>query len=199
MSGPDNGRPGLPGYEEVPDRLRAFYADHPNGRVAARTQMAGGTYRMETDPDGQQWIVIVADAYRDAGDEHPAGTGTARDPYPGRTRFTAGSEAENVETSAWGRALAAAGYPGKSVASAEEIQAARAAHDARTLADPDAVRELLVAHIPKSQTANRDRLEAMKAAGLEYESVSAALKAMTVAELEALRGHLEPAEKAEKA
>lgn len=188
-------RPNLADYAEVPDRIRAFYADHPEGRLLSRTirsgEDEGRTHRFETDEDGQRWVVVVADVFRAASDTHPAGTGTARDPYPGRTPYTQRSEVENAETSAWGRALSAAGYPGKSVASAEEIQAAQAAHDQRTLASADEIRAVLAHHIPKSPVANQQRVEAMRAAGLPYGSVKDALTAMTVSELDALRDHLE--------
>jgi hypothetical protein len=54
--------------------------------------------------------------------ELPAGTGHSYLALPGTTPYTKGSELENAETSAVGRALVMAGIPAKNVASAGEIK-----------------------------------------------------------------------------
>lgn len=185
-------RPNLEDYREVPDRIRAFYADHPEGRLLSRTILSGEdvgrTHRFETDEDGQRWVVVVADVFRTATDTHPAGTGTARDPYPGRTPYTQRSEVENAETSAWGRALSAAGYPGKSVASAEEIKTARES-DPDALA-PEAEVQALYESIPLGGLVAG--LEEIGMLPLNYEhdaaEVEEALQALTVGQLDRLRG-----------
>lgn len=56
---------------------------------------------------------------------------------PGATNFTRGSEIENCETSAWGRAIAALGFEVKrGVASKQEVENKRAA---RTCSKHDGV------------------------------------------------------------
>ena len=89
----------LDGYEPVEDRLRAFWADHPNGRITTGIE----EYGLEG------WVV-KAWIYRDAGDADAAATGLAHENIPGGTPFTRGSELEVCETSAIGRALANLGY-----------------------------------------------------------------------------------------
>lgn len=186
-------RPNLSDYDEVPVRIRAFYADHPEGRLLSRTILSGEnvgrTHRFETDEDGQRWVVVVADVFRTADDTHPAGTGTARDPFPGRTPYTRNSEVENAETSAWGRALSAAGYPGKSVASAEEIKTARDG-DPDALADEQAVQELRERVTLGALVAGLEKLGAL---GEDHDAdeLDEALQALTVAQLAALTDHVE--------
>lgn len=104
----------LEDYEEVPDRIRRFFKDNKDGRLA----------RVEwhvRDVKEQTFIVYTAAAYRSADDPDP-GIGTAWEPFPGKTSFTRDSELMNAETSAWGRALVALGYVAKKVASAEEVR-----------------------------------------------------------------------------
>lgn len=185
----DAPNPGIAGYEQVHGRIRRFIADHPNGALQPLFAEEPH-YRIEQHGDATL-LVYGAKAYRDRDDALP-GIGMAWEPIPGRTRFTRGTELMNAETSAWGRALAAVGYPGPSgVASAEEVAAPQAARDERKLAAPEAVRALLAEHFPRSAQANTKRLTAIHAAGLGYESVSAAVSGMTEAELETLRAHLE--------
>ena len=66
-------------------------------------------------------VTVKAWAYRTPDDPRP-GIGHSYVNIPGATKFTRGSEIENAETSAWGRALAAIGIKtGKGIASREEI------------------------------------------------------------------------------
>ncbi|MDE1822663.1 MAG: hypothetical protein KGI98_17640, partial [Euryarchaeota archaeon] len=70
----------------------------------------------------EQFVVYTAAAYRTPLDPRP-GMGTAWEPVPGKTRFTRDSEGQNAETSAWGRAIIAAGAADASkIASREEVQ-----------------------------------------------------------------------------
>ena len=90
----------------------------------------GSGVRREDEPHEDVFIVYAAAALRDAGDAKP-GIGMAWEPYPGRTPYTALSELQNAETSAWGRALQAAGIADarKGVASQEEIRNRAAERD----------------------------------------------------------------------
>ncbi len=64
-------------------------------------------------------------AYRTPDDPRP-GTGWATEQVPGKTQFTRGSEVSNLETSCWGRAMAALGIATKKgIASANEVRSAR--------------------------------------------------------------------------
>jgi hypothetical protein len=55
-------------------------------------------------------------------DDRPAGVGHSAMQIPGATPYTRGSEIENCETSAVGRALVMAGLPSKRIASDDEIR-----------------------------------------------------------------------------
>lgn len=102
------------GYQEVADRIHAFYEKYPEGSI--RTSKWG-----QMEVAGQTLIFCEARVYRSPDDRLP-GTGTATEPFPGLTPFTRNSEASNCETSAWGRALASIGLGGRKIATAEEVQ-----------------------------------------------------------------------------
>ncbi|NCX55757.1 MAG: hypothetical protein EBW87_00950 [Burkholderiaceae bacterium] len=77
---------------------------------------------LEHAPD---YIWGIAYLYRYPDDPRPA-IGTAAELAIGKTNYTRGSEIQNLETSAWGRACAAAGIGlGKGVASADEVKFAK--------------------------------------------------------------------------
>lgn len=107
-------------YIDVAARIVSFREQHPEGSL----QPADPTqpYRVETIA-GDTYIVVVAAAYRSPEDPRP-GIGMAYEVYPGRTNFTRGSELQNAETSAWGRAIVAAlaADTKKGVASSEEVR-----------------------------------------------------------------------------
>ena len=66
-------------------------------------------------------MTVKAYAYQDPEDKQPT-TGHSWLNIPGKTNFTIGSELENAETSAVGRALALSGYEvKKSIASKDEV------------------------------------------------------------------------------
>ncbi|WP_280194197.1 hypothetical protein [Nocardia farcinica] len=79
-------------------------------------------YRIERIGD-QDFIVVVAAFYRTPDDPCP-GIGMAYEQVPGKTQFTRGSELQNAETSAWGRALVAAlaADTKRGIASAQEMR-----------------------------------------------------------------------------
>lgn len=106
----------LGGYVEVKDRIRLFYEAHPDGRLVT-TEV-----RATTEPDGVPRVWVEAAAFRTADDPHP-GRGWSWMTLPGGTPYTRGSEIENTETSAWGRAIGSLGIGiEKSIASANEVR-----------------------------------------------------------------------------
>jgi hypothetical protein len=106
--------PDLSDYVDVATRIAEFRAKHPNGSLQ-------GDYEMIQVGD-QHLVAFRARAYRDPDDSMP-GVGCAWELVPGRTPFTRGSELQNAETSAWGRAIIAVGAADakKGVASRDEI------------------------------------------------------------------------------
>jgi len=98
-------------YIPVAERIAAFYAKHPEGSLQGEMVELSETR-----------VVIRAFAYRTPDDIRP-GIGYSSLVIPGSTPFTRGSEIENCETSAWGRAIAALGFEVKrGVATAEEVR-----------------------------------------------------------------------------
>jgi len=112
-------------YIDVAERLRAWYEAYPNARIEtiivshtdSRVTVRALAFRGDTaeEQDTKQ---------RPYGfEERPAGVGHSSMAIPGSTPYTRGSELENTETSAVGRALVMAGLPSKKVASGDEIRA----------------------------------------------------------------------------
>jgi hypothetical protein len=102
-------------YVDVAERLRLFKAEYPEGSLSS-------TLEPLRDVEGNLngWL-CRAEAYRTPEDVRP-GVGHAVEPVPGKTPYTRDSEAMNAETSAWGRAIIALGFPTKKIASAEEVR-----------------------------------------------------------------------------
>jgi hypothetical protein len=116
----------LKDYITVRERMVAFYKRYPEGSL-------------EMDPvdfqqiEGKMWAIGRAYAYRTPDDPRP-GVGTAWEIVPGLTPYTRGSEVQNLETSCWGRALAAIGIGiEKGVATADEVRAAKHREGAYTV------------------------------------------------------------------
>lgn len=102
-------------YIEVKDRIARFYDLYGQGRLVTTD------VRLTTEPDGKPRVLVEAAAYRTPDDPLP-GRGWSWMELPGTTSYTKGSELENTETSAWGRAIAALGIlVDKSIASAQEV------------------------------------------------------------------------------
>jgi len=98
-------------YVPVNERIEAFYAKHPEGSIQSEI--------VELTPDR---VTVKAYAYRFLEDERP-GIGHSSMDIPGSTSFTRGSEVENAETSAWGRAIAALGFEVKrGIATKEDVR-----------------------------------------------------------------------------
>lgn len=107
----------LKDYVQVNERIIAFYELYPEGSLQS-----------EIVELTEKRVVMKAYAYRKAGDPLP-GIGHSQMSIPGRTSFTIGSEVENCETSAWGRALAALGFEVKrGIATRNEIENKRHEH-----------------------------------------------------------------------
>lgn len=127
-------------YVEVADRIRAWYAEHPDGRIET-------TIHTLTD----SLVIVRAEAYRDAVTP-AAGVGHSSLAIPGKTPYTKDSELENAETSAVGRALVMAGIPAKNVASSHEIKSKRSARS--TVSPSPARREDWGASPPAPQSSH---------------------------------------------
>ena len=119
-------------YIQVSDRIKLFYARYPEGSL----QMGTPTF---IDIGDKKWAMGRAYAYRTPTDERP-GVGTAWEIVPGTTNFTRGSEIQNLETSAWGRAIGSLGIGiDTSIATLDEVQQAKERGKVMrtTEADPD--------------------------------------------------------------
>jgi hypothetical protein len=98
-------------YVPVNERISAFYEQHPDGSLQSEI--------VELTADR---VTVKAYAYRSDADPRP-GIGHSSLTIPGGTSFTKGSEIENAETSAWGRAIAALGFEVKrGVTTAEDVR-----------------------------------------------------------------------------
>lgn len=100
----------LKDYVDVAQRVQDFYAKHPDGSIQSEIIELTETR-----------VAVKAYAYRTADDPRP-GVGHSWLGIPGTTPYTRGSELENAETSAWGRAIAALGFAVKGgIASRQEV------------------------------------------------------------------------------
>ena len=111
----DRKRFDLGDYVEVKDRIAKFYELFGQGRLVT------GEVRLSNEPDGVPRVMVQGLAYRSPEDLHP-GVGWSWMELPGKTTYTKGSELENTETSAWGRAIGSLGILiDRSIASANEV------------------------------------------------------------------------------
>jgi len=98
-------------YVPVNERVEQFYRTYPEGSIQSEIVELTASR-----------VTVKAFAYRKPDDPRP-GIGHSSLGIPGATSFTKGSEIENAETSAWGRAIAALGFEVKrGIASAEEVR-----------------------------------------------------------------------------
>ncbi len=105
----------LGNYVEVKDRLGILYELFPQARVTT-------TYDLTAEPDEKPKVICRALVYRTPEDPVPA-TGTSWMYLPGTTSYTRGSEIENCETSAVGRAIGLMGILiDRSIATSNEIE-----------------------------------------------------------------------------
>ena len=104
-------------YVEVNVRVKDFYEKYPDGRIQSE-------YEFFKDEKGVPFMVIAtARAYRTGDDSIPS-MGTAQEQIPGKTPYTRGSEIQNAETAAVGRAIVFCGASDAKdgIASREEIR-----------------------------------------------------------------------------
>lgn len=119
----------LDDYIDVAERIGLFYEKYPEGRLAC-------DFRTET-LDGSTFLIATGYAYTSPEDTRP-GTGTAQELIPGRTAFTRGSEYQNAETSAWGRAIASLGIATKrGIATKQEVAGAQQRRHELTMNKPE--------------------------------------------------------------
>jgi hypothetical protein len=125
----------LSSYIEVATRIADFRKAYPEGTLqpwnpAEPWRLVQAEGFINRDVVTITYIVYVAAAYRNPEDPRP-GVGMAWEEFPGRTNFTRGSELQNAETSAWGRAIIAVGASDSKagIASREEVAARRAERD----------------------------------------------------------------------
>lgn len=118
-------------YNTVAERIIEFRQAYPNGSLQPADP--DKPYRLEV-VDGKPWVVVVAAAYRTPDDTRP-GIGMAYEPVPGPTPYTRGSELQNAETAAWGRAIIAAlaGDAKKGIASKDEVLSSEAKQHAEAV------------------------------------------------------------------
>lgn len=118
------------GYIDVAARIVDFREKHPEGSLQPADPSR--PYTVEAI-GGETYIVVVAAAYRHPDDDRP-GIGMAYEQFPGRTPYTKGSELQNAETSAWGRAIVAAlaADTKRGIASAEEVRNRQADREAES-------------------------------------------------------------------
>lgn len=90
----------LSSYIDVKQKVELFLQAHPEGSLQF-------TF-MGVCEHNEQMIWGIAYAYRNPNDLKP-GIGHAQELAIGKTNFTRGSELQNLETSAWGRAISALG------------------------------------------------------------------------------------------
>lgn len=143
----------LKDYVEVKDRIRLFYEAYPNGRLVTNR----AEYWLEIEPPR---VVVQAFAYRTPDDPFP-GTGWSWMLLPGSTPYTRGSELENTETSAWGRAIGALGLGiDRSIASVNEIESKAGDPKASGLVDGDIDQPRadggLIGKVSRGQSADTD-------------------------------------------
>lgn len=113
-----------PDYITVAERIVEFRTKYPEGSLQPAD--LAKPYTLELI-NGNPNFVVVAAAYRTPDDTRP-GIGMAYEPVPGSTPYTRGSELQNAETAAWGRAIVAvlAADTNRGIASLEEIKASEA-------------------------------------------------------------------------
>lgn len=139
-------------YNTVAERIAEFRAKHPEGSLQPAD--LSKPFSIETI-NGNQCFVVTAAAYRSPDDQRP-GIGMAYESVPGDSPFTRGSELQNAETAAWGRAIVAvlAADTNKGIASRDEVQARQSAAAQPPTIDWQA--QL------RQATGNRQNLEALR-------------------------------------
>lgn len=97
-------------YISVADRVQEFYLSYPQGSI-----------QCEIVHRDDALVIVRASVYRTADDLRPS-VAHSQLAIPGKTNFTKGSELENAETSAVGRAIAFFGFAAKGIATDDEVR-----------------------------------------------------------------------------
>jgi hypothetical protein len=108
----------LQDYETVDERIKRFYADHPNGRINTELVAYDGEI-------GKTRWIVKAMVWRDSGYDAPDGVDYAFE-VDGAGMAQKTAALETCATSAIGRALADINYSGSRRASREEMAKAQA-------------------------------------------------------------------------
>lgn len=147
----------LDDYEPVEDRIRAFWADHPNGRILT-----------ELVDHGDDWWIFRAEAWTDREDRLPAATGIAHEVLMAKG-VNSTNAVENGETSAIGRALANLNYSTKGKRpSREEMEKVQRGPQTREPLASQETRDQIQGQILSMTDGQRGRLyDDWQAAGLE--------------------------------
>lgn len=169
------------GYIDVAARIEAFYAKYPDGSL----QMEAPEWVLV---NGEEFIQARALAYRAPDDPRP-GVGHAWEAVPGRTPYTKGSELMNLETSCWGRALAALGIATKQgIATSQEVQGAESrrapaeghAYRATATGTPASAKQVgFIRSLMKRQGLNEVALHTLTVAELGFELPAGGIEALT--------------------
>lgn len=155
-----------PDYITVAERIIEFRNKYPKGSLQPANLNL--PYDLQVI-NGNPCFIVVAAAYRDPDDTRP-GIGMAYEPIPGSTPYTRGSELQNAETAAWGRAIVAvlAADTNRGIASREEVEAQAARQQPQQQAQPqrqlnDAEQEILDqwAAAVEDRKGDRDQLLAL--------------------------------------
>lgn len=158
----------LADYETVEERIKKFYAEHPDGRITTEWEN-NRTFDWDSEnPRPRNWV-IKAFVYLTAGDQAnnlPKATGYAEE-TDGTGGANNGSALENAETSAIGRALANMNLSGNKRASRQEMQKVEKIAntdwiaEANAITDVNALRQLYTR--ARAQGAPSEVLEMVKA------------------------------------
>ena len=197
-------------YNEVADRVRGFNEQYPDGRIETHYEVL--------DLGGKPHIAVTAQVWKEqdvkkedgggAQYRRPDSTGLSWLEVPGKTNFTRGSEIENAETSAVGRALAFIGFyaKGESLASTSEINAKKGSSsppvkDVSEFAVPaDEAEKAVVGKSGLTDSQRKKLFGALKGAGVTGDQRKAfvwltvqkhSVKDMTSADLDAVLAVLE--------
>ncbi|MGY1896160.1 hypothetical protein [Nocardia gipuzkoensis] len=171
-------------YVEVPERIVEFRTKYPEGSL--QPVNPDEPYRIETI-DGQTVITYAAAAYRTPDDPRP-GIGVAQETFPGKTPYTKGSEIQNAETSAWGRAMVAALAVDtkRGIASAVEVRNRKAEQEAEAAELRELQGKVVAAFKASGMTADEllTKFESVGGSGKVTESNNRDALAALLAELE---------------
>ena len=121
----------LDDYEPVENRIRAFWADHPDGRIV--TEMV---HSKDGDYIFKAFVFKIQAVTDPMGAQRPDATGYAHDSYDQLPPNMKASALEVCETSAIGRALANLGYAPKGRRPSREEMTSATAHVAEPSAPP---------------------------------------------------------------